>query len=241
VTDPDPNGVRAARPIHRSRAAIIVAIVAVVAVGAAAAVGLGKGPGTSPSPSVAASAIVAGTARPSATGTASSSASRTPVASQLPSDGSSSPTPSNGTPGLTPSASASPSSRPGVVARRIVIPRLGINLPVVKGDGVDAPIGKAAHFPGTGWPHGGTNIYLYAHARDGMFINLWNANVGDEIDLTLVDGSTARYTVTQILPKVAWDAVSYLDPTPTEQLTLQTCTSYQDTAPRFLVIAVPAQ
>jgi len=38
---------------------------------------------------------------------------------------------------------------------------------------------------------------------------------------------------------VAWNAVQYLDPTPTEQLTLQTCTSYENTAPRFLVIAVP--
>ncbi len=126
------------------------------------------------------------------------------------------------------------------MARRIAIPRLSIDLPVVRGDGVDAPLGKAAHYPDTGWPHGGTNIYLYAHARDGMFINLWKAKVGDEIDLTLVDGSTAVYTVSEVLPKVPWDALSYLDPTPTEQLTLQTCTSYEETAPRFLVIAKPA-
>ena len=44
----------------------------------------------------------------------------------------------------------------------------------------------------------------------------------------------------EVLPKVPLDAVKYLDPTPTEQLTLQTSTSYYPTAPRFVVIAVPA-
>jgi LPXTG-site transpeptidase (sortase) family protein len=128
-----------------------------------------------------------------------------------------------------------------IVANRIVISRLGIDLRVVEGDGVDAPIGKVAHYPGTSWPGGGSNIYLYAHARDGMFINLWNARIGDEIILTLVDGSQRRYLVSQILPKVPWNDMSVLAATPTEQLTLQTCTSYQETAPRFLVIAVPEQ
>jgi hypothetical protein len=45
--------------------------------------------------------------------------------------------------------------------------------------------------------------------------------------------------VTQVLPKVPWDAVEYVEPTATEQLTLQTSTSYYSTAPRFIVIAVP--
>ena len=40
-------------------------------------------------------------------------------------------------------------------------------------------MGKAAHFPGTGWPGGGTNIYIYGHAQDGMFIALWDARKGD--------------------------------------------------------------
>jgi LPXTG-site transpeptidase (sortase) family protein len=153
-----------------------------------------------------------------------------------------SPVPSDSAqPSASSDASGSPSAAPspGVIARRIVIDRLGIDIPVVKGDGIDAPLGKAAHFPGTGWPNGGTNIYLYAHARDGMFINLWNAQVGDQIDLQLVNGTTKTYVVSKVLPKVPWNAIQYLDPTPSEQLTLQTCTSYEYTAPRFLVIAVP--
>lgn len=144
-------------------------------------------------------------------------------------------------------ASASPSSGPlpsgasaiGIRATRIRVARLGIDLPIIEGDGIDAPFGKAAHFPGTAWPGGASNIYLYAHARDGMFIALWRAKRGDEVILQLVDRSLRTYVVTQVLPHVPWNAIQYLDRTPSEQLTLQTCTSYLPTAPRFIVIAVP--
>jgi LPXTG-site transpeptidase (sortase) family protein len=152
------------------------------------------------------------------------------------------------TPGLSasfpPSASSSlapsPSATSGIVARRIVIRRLGIDLRIVEGDGIDAPIGKAAHYPGSGWPDGGTNIYIYAHARTGMFLSLWDARVGDKVVLTLVDGTQRTYVVDTVLPKVPWNAVQYLAPTDTEQLTLQTSTSYYGTAPRFVVITHPA-
>jgi sortase (surface protein transpeptidase) len=73
-----------------------------------------------------------------------------------------------------------------------------------------------------------------------MFLSLWDAKVGDEVDLDLVDGTVARYVVTQVKPRVPWNALEYLDPTPTERLTLQTSTSYTATAPRFIVIAEPA-
>ena len=136
----------------------------------------------------------------------------------------------------TPVPSATPA---GIIATRILIARLGINLRIVEGDGLDAPIGKAAHYPGTAWPGGGSNIYIYGHARVGMFLSLWQAQVGDKVVLTLADGTTRTYVVTKVLPKVPWDDMAYLNPTPTEQLTLQTSTSYYATAPRFVVIAVP--
>jgi LPXTG-site transpeptidase (sortase) family protein len=133
-----------------------------------------------------------------------------------------------------------PSATPtGIIATRILIARLGINLQIVAGDGLDAPLGKAAHYPGTAWPGGGSNIYIYGHARVGMFLSLWQARVGDEVVLTLADGTTRTYVVSKVLPKVPWNDVSYLNPTPTEQLTLQTSTSYYATAPRFVVIALP--
>jgi hypothetical protein len=67
------------------------------------------------------------------------------------------------------SPAASPASA-GIRATRIRIDRLGIDLAIIEGDGIDAPIGKAAHYPGTAWPDGGSNIYIYGHAREAMFI-----------------------------------------------------------------------
>jgi sortase A len=167
------------------------------------------------------------------------------VASLAP--GAGTPTPSGLSPSAAPGSAAPAAStpptvdgEPGIQANRIRIDRLGINLAIVEGDGIDAPLGKVAHFPSSAWPGGGTNIYIYGHARTGMFIRLWDARVGDTVALGLVDGTTRPYVVTKVLPSVPWDAVQYLDPTPTEQLTLQTCTSYYETAPRFVVIAVPA-
>ncbi|MCJ7712676.1 MAG: sortase [Chloroflexi bacterium] len=111
---------------------------------------------------------------------------------------------------------------------------------MVEGDGTDAPLRKAAHYPGTGWPGGGSNIYLYGHAQTGMFLSLWDAKVGDEVFLDLKDDTTRRYLVTKVEPKAPWNAMEYVAPTSTEQLTLQTSTSYHPTSPRFIVIAVPA-
>lgn len=142
-----------------------------------------------------------------------------------------------GSPSVSPSVS--PAIGPGTRANRIKIARLGIDLAVVEGDGLDAPIGKAAHYPGSAWPGGGSNIYIYGHARVGMFLPLWQIRMGDSVVLDLVDGTSRTYVVTKVLPKVPYDAVTYLAPTPMEQLTLQTSTSYYPTAPRFVVIAVP--
>lgn len=138
-----------------------------------------------------------------------------------------------------PTADALPDE--GIRATRIRIPRLAIDLEVVDGDGIDAPIDKAAHYPGTAWPGGVlNNVYIYGHAQEGMFLSLWEAEVGDEVILELEDGTERTYRVIEVLPEVPWDATELLDPTPTEQLTLQTSTSYEPTSPKFVVIAVPA-
>ena len=133
----------------------------------------------------------------------------------------------------------SPSPSPGVVATGIAIPALGIDLPVYQGDGYTAELGKVAHYPTSAWPHAGSLIYLYAHAREHNFLALWNAKIGEQVDLQLADGSTATYVISRIDAKVRWDDLSWLDPTPTEVLRLQTCNSYQETAPRFIVEARP--
>ncbi len=211
-------------------AVIVIAATVIVAAGLSIALGGGGissvGPSTTPSAPLSAPASALAAATPS------------------PTDFPAVPTPaavgSAGPPSAGPGTSAPPSPpEAGIVARRIQIPRLGIDLKIIEGDGIDAPIGKAAHFPGTAWPDGGSNIYIYGHAREGMFLPLWDAKLGDKVVLTLADGSQRTYVVDKVLPKVPYDAVQYLQPTATEQLTLQTSTSYYETAPRFVVIAHP--
>jgi LPXTG-site transpeptidase (sortase) family protein len=129
----------------------------------------------------------------------------------------------------------------GVVAARIRMPRLAMDAPIVEADPPAVPDDAIAHFAGTDWPGGGSNIYLYGHARQGLFRALWDVRTGDEVDLDLTDGTVAAYRVVAIRPVVRWDDLTYLDRTPTEQLTLQTCVTYDVTAPRFVVLATPIQ
>lgn len=141
--------------------------------------------------------------------------------------------------GSAPDAASNESAASAAPGPRIRIERLGIDLPITEGDGIDAPLDSAAHFPGSGWPGDGTNIYVYGHARDGLFIRLKEAQAGDRIVLTMPDGSDHPYAVTKVIPDVPWNAMEYLEPTPTEQLTLQTSTSESETDPRLIVIAAP--
>jgi sortase A len=209
----------------RARPLILLAsIFAIILVAAGVAFVLGGGPGGTTAPPTAGPSLpvslAPGTGSPVPSGTESGA----PLQSASPG----SPSPSTA------------GAEPGIQANRIKIDRLGIDLAIIQGDGIDAPIGKAAHYPSSAWPGGGSNIYIYGHARTGMFIRLWDARVGDTVQLGLVDGTSRTYVVTKVLPTVPWDAVQYLGPTPTEQLTLQTSTSYYPTAPRFVVIALPA-
>jgi len=187
------------------------------------------GPGLTPGPTRAAAA---GTPAGQASGTERSSFPA-PVGTPFPSPTTPSTSPASSVP-LSPAP-----ARVGVEATRIRIDRLSIDLPIIEGDGIDAPLFKAAHYPGTAWPRGGSNIYIYGHAQERMFLSLWQARVGDEVVLDLIDGSEAVYVVAQVIPEARWNDLSLLEPTPLEQLTLQTSTSDTETAPRFVVIAQP--
>lgn len=136
-----------------------------------------------------------------------------------------------------PLPAGSPSPGPGVIATGIAIPALGIDMPIYQGDGYTAELGKVAHYPTSAWPHAGSLIYFYAHAREHNFLALWKARIGEQVKLRLADGSTATYVISRIDANVRWDDLSWLDPTPAEVLRLQTCNSYQETAPRFIVEA----
>jgi LPXTG-site transpeptidase (sortase) family protein len=124
-------------------------------------------------------------------------------------------------------------------ADRLVISRVGINVPIR--DGVlDAPIAEhvAYRYPGTSWPGGHSNVYLYGHARVGTFLNLKYMRVGDIVLVHLATGAWVRYRVT-IVRRVPWNDGRWTLDAPSERLTLQTCTSWYSTADKIVVVAVP--
>lgn len=127
---------------------------------------------------------------------------------------------------------------------RVRVPRLGIDLPLLHGDtGRDVvlrstPSGAAFLLPSTDPPGSGGNSYIYAHARPGMFLSLWEVRLGDVVEVTESSGQVRRYAVTEIHAHVVPTDVRYTQPTDDERITLQTSTGPRDTDPRFIVVAV---
>lgn len=102
------------------------------------------------------------------------------------------------------------------------------------------PEGVAFHLPGTSIPGQGGNTYLYAHARAGMFLALWDVRPGDVVYISTPDLRALKYVIDEVHPRVPPDDVSWVQPTPTERLTLQTSTGPNPGDPRFVAVAVPA-
>ncbi len=145
----------------------------------------------------------------------------------------------------TPTATRDPRA-PIALGYRIQIPRLGIDLPVAEGDIVrdieqqKTPENFAFHFPGSAIPGQGSNTYLYAHARTGMFLTLWNARPGDEVFISTPDLKLLKYVILEVHPRVAHDDLSWVEPTASERLTMQTSTGPNPNDPRYVAVAVPA-
>ena len=139
-----------------------------------------------------------------------------------------------------------PTIRPIPDGYRIELPRLGIDLPIAEGDierdvvVQKTPENYAFHFPGTAIPGTVGNSYIYAHARRGMFLTLWNARVGDQVSITTPAGVQLKFVVTEVHPRVPPADTSWLQPSGDERLTLQTSTGPNREDPRFVVIAAPS-
>lgn len=176
-----------------------------------------------PAPTAPASAIIAATpSTPSTSPTAPTD------------DASPAPTPPLVTPGR---------HRPIGPGYRVQVPRLGIDLPMAEGDFArdreNTPINVALHAPGSAHPGEAGNTYLYAHARVGMFLRLWEARPGDEVRVLGPDGRVLRYAIEEVHPRVPPDDVNFLWNTSDERLTLQTSTGRLSSDPRFIVVARP--
>jgi hypothetical protein len=173
-------------------------------------------------------------------------------------------------PTATASPTASPTPNPSWVAVQLQIASVGINIRVHK-----ATTTAQCDFPpeydawilcGGSEPGRGTNSYIFAHARTGMFLPLWNVQVGAEVLVKMSDGQVLRYRVTEIHPNVScpdtrepgmeyWGvtpppalryappgcpgAAIWQAPTDHERLTLQTSQGYNRNWGEFIVVALP--
>ena len=140
-------------------------------------------------------------------------------------------------PSIVPAPSPAHSSSPAV---RVLVREIGIDLPVVAGDGVNVPLYKAALYPGMAVPGAGGRSMLYAHARSGMFGPLLvRGAIGQHVDVTRADGSVLHYVVTEFYPRWPVNQLKWLQPTDHEELILLTCTTYNANDPRVVAVATP--
>ncbi len=124
---------------------------------------------------------------------------------------------------------------------RVKVIELGINLPVVEGDGWTVALYKAAHYPGMKLPGQGGRTMLYAHAQAGMFGPLLHpgGKIGQHVEVDRPGLPVLRYTITQFFPSWPPSDIRYLQPGDHEELILLTCTSFDPNGPRILAVAEP--
>jgi hypothetical protein len=151
------------------------------------------------------------------------------------------------TPGASGAAPASPTA--ARVPTRVVVPALGIDLPVVHppSDPNAFPYCNVAEYlPNLGRPGSPGTTYLFAHARDGMFLPLLlqsridngSAMVGMLVQVYTSDDQLFLYEITRVLRHQ-----SQLYSEPQQELVLQTSEGPRQGYPGYtgLVLIVVAQ
>jgi hypothetical protein len=137
-----------------------------------------------------------------------------PTASPTPSEVvvSASPPPSIALPTIPPPGTAAPTPSASIpadrVATRVVIPSLKIDLPIVKGpaDKVLCNVAMYAEAPGLVQPGEAGSVYLYAHARKGMFLPLLDASkksngkslLNSIVEVYTSDNQRMTYFITEV-------------------------------------------
>jgi hypothetical protein len=127
---------------------------------------------------------------------------------------------------------------------RIYSVKLNIDLPIKPGDGGARPAVEpiAFQYPNTAPAGQPGNTYLYAHDRQGMFLGLHKAVIGDIVIVALSPSDKLYFKITEIHGNVAWNDLKWLGHTNDVRLTLQTCNFSGDYDPRFIVVSkeIPA-
>jgi len=145
-----------------------------------------------------------------------------------------------------PSVAPSPSFPAGRVATRIVITKLGIDLPIIlqkAKDGTFPLCDVALYLPDLGQPGQGRATYIYAHAREGMFLPLLTSSqtndgqgmIGDVVEVYTSDDYLFTYRIVEVDRHVLDlnDAFA----ANTEEVFLQTSEGPHGTVPKLQVVA----
>ncbi|HEV8696665.1 MAG TPA: hypothetical protein VGQ89_03150 [Candidatus Limnocylindrales bacterium] len=132
-----------------------------------------------------------------------------------------------GTATETPSASPTPPPPADRVATRVRIKGLGIDLPVVKGNAGYPYCNVAMYLSALSQPGFGKATYLYAHAREGMFLPLLEtkarAQRGQIVEVWTSDDMVFRYEIVEVVRHVPYDeGLDRPAAATTEELWLQT-------------------
>jgi hypothetical protein len=134
----------------------------------------------------------------------------------------------------------------GRVATRVVIKRLGIDLPIMlqTSDYGEYPLCDVAmYLPMLGQPGQGRATYLYAHAQPGMFLPLLDESkrnggqrmIGMAVEVYTSDDWRFVYTIAEVRPhSLSLDDAFH---TTTERLWLQTSEGPHGTVPKLQVVA----
>jgi hypothetical protein len=139
-----------------------------------------------------------------------------------------------------------PSFPPDRVATRVVIPKLQIDLPVMlqtPNYGEFPLCDVALYQPLLGQPGQGRATYIYAHARDGMFLPLLIASqdnngvrmIGYVVEVYTSDNYVFLYTIAEVHRHVK-DLTDAFAAT-TERLWLQTSEGPYSNAPKLQIVA----
>ncbi len=165
------------------------------------------------------------------------------------------PSPTDAWSAVAPSAAVTPSADPAAyeLPTRIVLVRLGIDLPIVSGDlsiagnPPDYPLCDVAQYLTTyrypGRP--GTTTWIYGHARPGMFLPLLeasmvadgNAIIGLPVDLYSDGVRRYRYRITGVMRHATDRSSAGGVPANGRRLVLQTSEGPRGTVPKLQVIA----
>lgn len=124
--------------------------------------------------------------------------------------------------------------------KRIIIPKLNIDLPVIEARVVNGywelSETTASHGQGSAYPGESGNTVIFAHAREGLFLPLRDIQK-DAIIYVLSATEWHRYKVVET-KLVSPSQVEVIAPTSEERLTLFTCSGFMDSK-RLIVVAVP--